>query len=78
MRVRFNPSEDDPQDPANKMLDWTNQSYRSYKDFVTIRDDDPIWTVIAKAALNFFGLILMIVLSPFLIIGLTIAFIAVF
>ena len=78
MKVRLDPSDKDPQDPANKMLDWTSQSYRSYKDYVTIRDGDSMGVVIAKAALNVFGIILMVILSPFLIIGLTIAFIAVF
>ncbi|GJM34385.1 MAG: hypothetical protein DHS20C18_33860 [Saprospiraceae bacterium] len=77
MKIRVNKSENDSNDPANKMLDWTGQNYRSFKSFVAIQDGDSLGVVFMKAGLHVLGLLLMVLLSPFLVIGLTIAFLAV-
>ncbi len=66
------------QDAAKKMMEWSGHRYRSFQDYVAYREGDPTWVLAYKLVLRFTGIVLMILLSPFLIIGLTIAFIAVF
>ncbi len=62
---------------VNQMMDQTQRIYRSFNDYVAFRDDDPTWMLAYKLVLRFIGIVIMIALSPFLIIGLFIAFIAV-
>lgn len=65
-------------DASEKVMDWTGKKYRSFKDYVAFRDDDPTWMLGYKLVLRFLGVLFMILLSPFLILGLAIAFMAVF
>lgn len=66
-----NPPNTDPQEPT-----WTGKKYRKFMDYVAFRDDDPTWMLGYKLALRFLGILFMIILSPFLILGLFLAFIA--
>lgn len=66
-----------PQEKTTQITDFTRKKYRSFQDYVAFNDDDPLWMMAYKLALRFFGIFLMIILSPFLIIGLTIAILAV-
>ncbi|MCB0642546.1 MAG: hypothetical protein KDC44_12945 [Phaeodactylibacter sp.] len=61
-----------------KIGDFTKSQYRSFMDYVEFRDEDPVWMLGYKLLLRFLGIVLMILLSPVLIVGLFIAFIAVF
>lgn len=62
---------------TKQLGDITQKKYRAFKDYVAFRDDDPLWMMGYKLALRFLGILFMIILSPFVIIGLTIAFLAV-
>ncbi|MCB0635112.1 MAG: hypothetical protein KDC54_00760 [Lewinella sp.] len=75
--MSIHPEEPQEQNAAGKMLDATRNSYRGFQDLVRFRDDDPLWVLGYKLVLRFFGILFMIILSPFLVIGLTIAFLAV-
>ena len=77
MRVYPDRKPNEEPDAMNKMLDATRSSYRSFSDYVAFRDDDPAWMLLYKLILRFLGVVFMIALSPFLLIGLTIAFAAV-
>jgi hypothetical protein len=77
MKVRDNESNEHEETIHGKMIDGATQSYRSFKDYVSIRKDDSLGMTIFKAGLHFLGIIFMLLLSPFFIIGLTIAFAAV-
>lgn len=68
---------EDPKEKTAQITDFTRKKYRSFQDYVAFRDDDPIWMLGYKLVLRFLGILLMIILSPFLIIGLTIAILAV-
>ena len=73
-----NPRPTDGESQAvNQMMDQTQKMYRGFNDYVAFRDDDPTWMLAYKLVLRFLGVVLMIILSPFLLIGLFIAFIAV-
>ena len=77
--MRIRPDEPGAKDESihGKMLEGASKSYRSFKDYVSIQEDDTIGVVLFKGALHFLGIIFMILLSPFFLIGLTIAFAAV-
>lgn len=78
METEHHNSEPEAGDASAKMMDWTGSKYRSFKDYVAFRDDDPTWMLAYKLVLRFLGILFMIILSPFLILGLLIAFMAVF
>ena len=61
----------------HSIMEKSRGAYRRFEDYVRFTDDDPLWMLAYKLALRFIGIIIMIILSPFLIIGLTIAFLAV-
>ncbi|MCB0632660.1 MAG: hypothetical protein R2824_09180 [Saprospiraceae bacterium] len=78
MDTEHHNSEPGSTDGSSKMMDWTGKEYRRFMDYVAFRDDDPTWMLGYKLILRFLGILFMIILSPFLILGLIIAFIAVF
>jgi hypothetical protein len=63
--------------PVNQLMNNTRQTYQGFQDLVRFREGDSLWVLGYKLALRFFGVLLMIILSPFLVIGLLIAFLAV-
>jgi len=71
---------DEPTDQKNstdKLLDWTGKNYQSFRSYVQVTEGDSKVQVIFKGILSLFGLLIMLLLSPFLIVGLIIAFAAV-
>lgn len=66
------------QTALNSMLQSTRSSYRTFSDYVAFRDDDPVWMLFYKLVLRFLGIVFAIFISPFALIGLIIAFAAVF
>lgn len=66
-----------PKEKSAQVSEFTQKKYRDFKDYVAFREDDPLWMLGYKLVLRFMGIVFMIILSPFLIIGLTIAFLAV-
>lgn len=77
MKIRPDEIEPNAKNP-NKVLDWTGKNYHAFKDYVTIGEGDSKGMVIFKGILSLLGMAFMVILSPFLIIGLLIAFAAVF
>ncbi len=61
----------------HEMAEWTAQRYRTFNDWVAFREGDPMWLLVAKLTGRFLGIVTMVILSPFLLIGLMIAFAAV-
>lgn len=62
----------------DKMMDGARDSYRSVEAFLEHKEDDSMLVIIGKILLRIIGIFIMILLSPFLLVGLFIAFIAVF
>lgn len=62
---------------GEKVLEEARESYQSIDRFLTIAEDDSTLVVIGKVILRIIGVFIMILLSPFLLVGLFIAFIAV-
>ncbi len=76
MKVRADKKED-PAKTHNKLIDWTGKNYSSFREYVKVSEKDSPATIIFKGIASIFGILVMIFLSPFLIVGLIIAFAAV-
>lgn len=73
MRIRSNKDQIDNPNSVDKFMDITQQSYRSFMDYVALRDDDPIWMLSYKLILRFIGLIFFAAISPFVLFGFFVA-----
>lgn len=77
MKIKSTKAQDEAPNAVDKFVGITQTSYRSFQDYVKFREDDPLWMLTYKIGLQFLGFLLMLLLSPFLILGLTIAITAV-
>lgn len=77
MKIKSSKGEKKDPNAVDKFVGYTQNSYRSFQDYVEFREDDPLWMLAYKIGLRFLGVVVMILLSPFLILGLTIAIAAV-
>lgn len=71
---------DDPQKnktevPSEDMLDWAGKLYQRFNRMVSLNEDDPIWMLTIKVIGRFIGMLVILALSPFFILGLILAFI---
>ncbi|MCB9283279.1 MAG: hypothetical protein H6563_04330 [Lewinellaceae bacterium] len=64
--------------PQKKLLEDARESYSQFDRMLTIQEGDSRLVAAGKVTLRILGIIVMILLSPFLLIGLLIAFAAVF
>ena len=77
MRIRSSKDEKSEPNALDSFVGYTSKSYRQFSDYVSFREDDPLWMLSYKILLQFIGFVIMLLLSPFLIIGLLIAIAAV-
>lgn len=77
MKIRSTKGSSNDPNAVDKFVGYTKNSYRSFQDYVAFREDDPLWMLAYKIGLQFVGFLIMLMLSPFLILGLTIAIAAV-
>ncbi len=78
MTEHTNNGQTDPEEPAaNSALQGARQSYNTFNKLVSIRKEDSVVVMGAKILLRLIGIGIMILLSPFLLLGLMIAFAAV-
>jgi hypothetical protein len=61
----------------NKIISSAQDTYSSFDKYVSINEGDSTLVIIGKIMLRLLGVLVLILLSPFLLIGLFIAFIAV-
>lgn len=66
------PQETNPS-PNNAFLVWLDKVYERFLDFVKIQENDAIPLYVVKLGLRFLGIIIMLALSPFIILGFFIA-----
>ena len=69
-----------PEEPsaAGRMMGNATNAYRTLDQFFEVRDGDSLAVIVGKITARLFLIFIMILLSPFLMIGLAIAFAAVF
>ena len=73
MKIRSSKDRSDQPNAVDKFVGYTSKSYRSFQDYVRFRDDDPLWMLAYKLFFQFVGIIIMVALSPFVILGFIIA-----
>ncbi|MCB0556169.1 MAG: hypothetical protein KDD02_21665 [Phaeodactylibacter sp.] len=76
MSEPVNSQQGEEKTPKSGALDEARQTYQAVDNFLTIRDTDSTLLMAGKILLRLLGIFIMILLSPFLLIGLTIAFAA--
>lgn len=59
--------------PAEKMLDFFELVRDKFNRFVSINEEDPIVLVVVKVMLRAVGVIILLILSPFIILALVIS-----
>jgi len=64
--------------PQKKLMEEARSTYQGFTQFVTVREGDSGLVAAGKVFLRIMGILAMIILSPFLFIGLALAFAAVF
>ncbi len=62
--------------PSKEALDKMKTTYRSLDERLAIQEDDGWLVVLFKIGLRLLGVLILILLSPFLLIGLLFAFLA--
>ncbi len=70
------PSPQDAEPEEANALGQAREAYQSVDEFLSVRDDDSTIVVIGKVLLRILGIIILILLSPFIFVGLFIAFLA--
>jgi hypothetical protein len=73
-----NPNQQDAEAEKSGALDQARQTYASVDNFLTIREDDGVPLMLFKILLRILGIILLILMSPFILLGLFVAFLAAF
>ena len=61
----------------DQMLDWASRLYYRFDKLVSFYEDDSIWLMGFKVIMRILGIIILLLLSPFFILGLILAFAAV-
>lgn len=77
MKIRKEDLHTDKPQGGSELLKATSRAYRTFDDWVSFREDDPMWLLSVKLIGRLFGILIMIILAPFVIVGLIIAFAAV-
>lgn len=77
MKIRKEELYESSQKNGNKMLEVTSEMYRSFNEKVAFQEGDPTWLLAIKLLGRALGILFMLFLSPFVLIGLFIAFAAV-
>ena len=72
------PSQQDAEAEKSGALDQARQTYESVDNFLSIREDDGVPLMLFKILLRILGIILLILMSPFILLGLFVAFLAAF
>ena len=77
MKIRPTDLQDNNPNAGQKLLAWSGQKYSIFNNYVAFQADDSVGMMIFKFGLRIIGFIILLALSPFLILGLIIAFAAV-
>ena len=78
MKIRLEDLKSEEPNVAQKMMTGIGKQYRSFNDYVAFQDNDTLGMLTFKIMLRLVGIIFMLLISPFVILGLIIAFAAVF
>ena len=77
--MKIRKSDLEPQASKNnpEILNWTKERYKAFDAAVSLEKEDSLFIMGFKLFLRFLGIVIMILLSPFIILGVVVAFLAV-
>lgn len=61
--------------PSENVMDWAGKLYQRFNRMVALNDDDPVWLLVGKVIGRIVGMLILLALSPFFILGMVLAFI---
>lgn len=70
------PPKDKKQNTSDKMLDKAADTLNWWNRLASINADDPFWVGLIKIGIRIIGILIMLAISPFVILGLILGFIA--
>ncbi|OAV44198.1 hypothetical protein [Lewinella sp. 4G2] len=62
--------------PADAMAGKVKETYEWWNNLATINEEDPLWVGAAKIGVRLFGILILLALSPLILVGFLMAFIA--
>lgn len=67
----------EPNKPGEEIAEKAQAAYRWWDDLARLNAEDPVWLMLGKIGIRVVGILLLLVLSPFILLGLAMAFIVV-
>ena len=77
MKIRKSDLEPQAKNNNPEILNWTKERYKAFDKAVALEKEDSLFVMGFKLFLRFLGILIMLLLSPFIILGLVVAFMAV-
>ena len=77
MKIRKSDLEPAKNAPNKEFLDWTKERYKAFDEAIAIEKEDSLWVMGVKLFFRFLGIIFVILLSPFILLGVIVASLAV-
>ena len=77
MKIRKSDLEAQAKSDNPEILNWTKEKYKAFDKAVSLGKEDSLFVMGFKLFLRFLGILIMILLSPFIILGVVVAFLAV-
>lgn len=71
------PQESDPEKPGEVLAEKAKSAYRWWDNLSTINAEDPLWLGAIKIGFRALGILVLLAMSPFILLGVLLAFMAI-
>lgn len=68
---------DKPNKPGEELAEKAQAAYRWWDDLARLNSEDPVWLMLAKLSVRVIGILVLLAMSPFILLGVLLAFAAV-
>lgn len=66
-----------PNKPGEELAEKAQAAYRWWDDLARLNSEDPVWLMLAKLGVRVVGILVLLAMSPFILLGVLLAFAAV-
>jgi len=71
------PANNTPENPGEALADRAKSAYKWWDNLATINAEDPLWVGAAKILARVIGVLILLAMSPLILLGILVAFMAV-
>ncbi|TXF86025.1 hypothetical protein FUA23_20020 [Neolewinella aurantiaca] len=71
------PPKNEPEKPGDALAEKAKSAYQWWDNLATLNADDPLWMGALKIGVRVLGVLILLALSPLILLGVMLAFIAV-